>query len=101
MARVAELYAPDAGHSTLRGAGGESPVAPVGRTMVSTRGGPDSALERLGVTTSGVKPSTFASSVAKWWAGLGARVCVGLAGAAIVGWGARHGIYGLLGSASS
>jgi len=44
----------------------------------------------------GVKPSTFASSVSNRWAVVGARVCFGLACAAIVGWGARHGIYGLL-----
>lgn len=73
---------------------------PVGRAMVSTRGGPDSALERLGVTASSVKPPTFACSVSRRCAGVGARVCVGLAGTAIVGWGARHGIYGLLGAAA-
>lgn len=44
----------------------------------------------------GVKSLTFASSVSKRWAEVGARVCVGLASAAIVGWGARHGPYGLL-----
>jgi hypothetical protein len=75
-----------------------------GRTNIGARRGltiePVAALERVGVTPSGVRPPTFASSGSKRWAGLGARVCVGLAGAAIVGWGARHGIYGLLGAAA-
>jgi hypothetical protein len=63
---------------------------------ISTREGPVSALERPGVTASGVRPLTFTSSLSDRWAQVGARVCIGLAGGAIVGWGARHGIYGLL-----
>lgn len=43
---------------------------------------------------------TFASSVPNRWAEVGARACVGLASAAIVGWGARHGIVGLLAAAA-
>lgn len=75
-------------------------MGPVERAMVLTTGGPDSALERFGVTASSVKPATFACSVSKRCAGVGARLCVGFAGAAIVEWGARHGIYGLLGAAA-
>lgn len=64
--------------------------------MGATRGGSVSALEPLGVTASGGTPLAFACSGTKRWAGIGARVCVGLAGAVIVGWGGRRGIYGLL-----
>lgn len=54
------------------------------------------AAQVQGVTASGVKLSTFASSISNRWVGVGARVGVGLTGAAIAGWGARQGIYGLL-----
>lgn len=74
---------------------------PVGRAMVSTRGGPDPAFERLGVAASSVKAPTFACSLSKRGR-RGGCPCImrRFAGTAIVGRGARHGTYGLLGAAA-
>jgi hypothetical protein len=55
---------------------------------------PDST-DRLGVTVSGIRPMTFAAPVLTRVAALGARGCIaGLAAAAILWFGARHGISG-------
>lgn len=64
--------------------------------MVTTRGGSVLALEQRGGTAPPVTPPTFAYSVSWRWAGAGARVCVMLIGAAIIGWSVRHGIHGVL-----
>lgn len=55
-------------------------------------------LDRQGAMARLTGESTaFASSASNRWATVGARTCVaGFAGAAILGWGARHGIYGVL-----
>ena len=68
--------------------------------MVSTRGGPDPPLERLGVAASSVKPPTFACSLSKRGAGVGARVRR-LGGYRDRRAGARYGPYGLLGAAAA
>jgi len=55
---------------------------------------PDST-DRLGVTASGTRPTIFATSVWNRLAALGARMCIGgLAVAAILWFGARHGVSG-------
>lgn len=65
------------------------------KAMVSVREVPWPALDRLRVAGTGVEPVTFASSAWNRWATVGVRVCVaGLAGAAVLGWGTRHGIDG-------
>jgi hypothetical protein len=45
-------------------------------------------------------PATREFSITRRWAGVGARLCVGLAGAAVVVWGASHGGYGLFAAAA-
>ncbi len=47
-----------------------------------------------------MQPATFESSLTDRWAEVGARLCVGLASAAVVVWGVWHGIYGLLAAAA-
>lgn len=54
------------------------------------------ALEPLYVSGPGVARFAFAGSISKRWTGLGVRVGVGLASAAVVGWGAQRGFFGLL-----
>jgi hypothetical protein len=47
-----------------------------------------------------MQPATREFSMTGRWAEVGARLCVGLAGAAVVVWGVSHGVYGLFAAAA-